>query len=456
MPHGGGGGSAGGGFHGGSHGGSGSGPRYSHTYFAGARRYRYLKKDGKYEYVYMDRAPGKSDAKAVAALFTIIIVMLVFCCAAVVYEGFTPPSKLKGHYEEPDSHIMGYDYLDSTDDLEDSLREFEEKTGICPIVFAVYNEDWADYHDLEDYAYDLYVDNYVDEEHFVVVYSIAQNDPGDWYWETMIGDDTDSILTDSNVEHFGKSLQRRIGDGTAPGSCLAEEFHDAADYMMEPSTIGDVLPALVFMLLIIGFLGFAMVSAISRYSRKYERVDKQGNPVDDLDDMVTATEEPFNSEPVLKTKKAAGSVVIAVSILALIPFLIFGIRLLVKGLETVSEGNSNSPIVMGMAILWNAVIVCVLISIIRKCIKDKKKNSEDVEVSEAKRESEKNAQRAAPSSVSQYPMPEETDKPADGKMNAFEKAQVYDETLLDAALNRESHVDYDDDDYDRMRKDGYE
>ena len=79
-----------------------------------------------------------------------------------------------------------------------------------------------------------------------------------------------------------------------------------------------------------------------------------------------------------------------------------------------------------------------------------------MEVSEAKRESEKNAQRAAPSSVSQYPMPEETDKPADGKMNAFEKAQVYDETLLDAALNRESHVDYDDDDYDRMRKDGYE
>ena len=47
MPHSGGGGSHGGGFHGGgSRGGTGSGHHISHTYFRGAKRYRYLKSDG--------------------------------------------------------------------------------------------------------------------------------------------------------------------------------------------------------------------------------------------------------------------------------------------------------------------------------------------------------------------------------------------------------------------------
>jgi hypothetical protein len=77
-------------------------------------------------------------------------------------------------------------------------------------------------------------------------------------------------------------------------------------------------------------------------------------------------------------------------------------------------------------------------------------------VTKAKAESFKNSQRQAAPSVSQYPTPEAMDQPEEEKMNAFEKAQVYDESLIDAALNRESHVDYDDEDYERMKKDGFE
>ena len=84
MPHGGGGGSAGGGFHGGSHGGSGSGRNtISHTYFPGAKRYRYRKGNGQYDYVYMRHAPGKAEVITIVITFCAVIGLLGFSLVAI-------------------------------------------------------------------------------------------------------------------------------------------------------------------------------------------------------------------------------------------------------------------------------------------------------------------------------------------------------------------------------------
>ena len=453
MPHGGGGGSAGGGFHGGSHGGSGSRSNtISHTYFPGAKRYRYRKGNGQYDYVYMRHAPGKAEIITIVITFCAVIGLLGFSLVAIMLSDKIAPEKLKGSYVSPDSHIEGYEYLDNTEDLEEALEDFEDLTGVCPVVYAVYNDDWEDYKDLEDYAYDLYVDNYDDEEHFMIVYSIDPEDAGDWYWESMIGDDTDDILTDSKVEKFGKALQKKLASGTEPGLALTETFEDSLDYIMAaPADSGDkgVPPVMIFVIIIfIAAMGLTLV----QYTRKYERVDENGNPIEDTDEPVIKEYTPLANP---KQQKSAGAIAIAAVAIFFVPFIMVGIKLLTQGIDELTSGSSKLPVVLIMGVIWNMVIVIGIVSVIKR-IRKANKLKEDPEVTKAKAESFKNSQRQAAPSVSQYPAPEAMDKPEEEKMNAFEKAQVYDESLIDAALNRESHVDYDDEDYERMKKDGFE
>ena len=65
------------------------------------------------------------------------------------------------------------------------------------------------YKDLEKYAYDLYVNTYDDEYHWVIIYSEPKNaDPNfnDWYFEGMQGDFTDPILSTSVTRKFNKTV----------------------------------------------------------------------------------------------------------------------------------------------------------------------------------------------------------------------------------------------------------
>ena len=454
MPHGGGGGSAGGGFHGGS--GSSSGGRgISHTYYPGSKRYRYMKSNGDYDYVYMRNVPGKSELRTSIITFVSVIGLMLFVTVMMLAEGNSSPKKIKGSYESPDTHIEGYSYLDNTEELEKNLEEFEDLTGICPIVYAVYNDDWDDYKDLEDYAYDLYVDNYSDEEHFVIVYSIDEDDAGDWYWETMVGDDTDDILTEGRLKTFGKALQKRLESGTEPGKAISETIEDSFDYIMaSPAELGEMRAPTVMMSFMIIFLVIMMVIAIKQYSRKYERVDSEGNLIDDDAEEIKEFAPLSKADP--KSMQTIKKLPFLIAILVFVPVILVGVNLLRTAVDSMNEGAESGYASLGFALVWIVISTIALISMITRYVKLNKKLSEDPEVTKAKAESLRNSQREGAPSVSPYPAPEAMDNPPEEKMNAFEKSQVYDESLIDAALNRESHVDYDDEDYNRMKKDGFE
>ncbi|MBQ2605370.1 MAG: hypothetical protein II585_00755, partial [Clostridiales bacterium] len=196
----------------------------------------------------------------------------------------------------------------------------------------------------------------------------------------------------------------------------------------------------------------AMGLTLVQYTRKYERVDENGNPIEDTDEPVIKEYTPLANP---KQQKSAGAIAMAAVAILFVPFIMVGIKLLVQGIDDLTSGSGKLPVVLIMGVIWNMVIVIGIISVIKR-IRKANKLKEDPEVTKAKAESFKNSQRQAAPSVSQYPAPEAMDKPEEEKMNAFEKAQVYDESLIDAALNRESHVDYDDEDYERMKKDGFE
>lgn len=111
------------------------------------------------------------------------------------------------------------DYLTDAEeaDLLETFTAFRDKTGIACDLVTCRNEDWQNnYDNMEPYAYDLYVNRWSDESHWLFVYSEPEEIPEDgfvdWYWEGMQGNDTDILLPASVVDEFTEILHRAITD----------------------------------------------------------------------------------------------------------------------------------------------------------------------------------------------------------------------------------------------------
>lgn len=196
MPH-----SSGGGSHsGGSHSGSGfsgsssssggsSAKHIKHTSFPGARRYVYYE-NYRPVYVYADydirkgTASGKFFSILGSAVSLLFGIMLLAMCYDKPQKMDTSPSY---HCETKDTAGV----IDDMDKVQNAIVDFYDETGIPVEIMTVNNEDWqGSYSKLEDFAYDMYVTEFDDEEHWLVVYSEpASPDPdfNDWYWEGMQG-----------------------------------------------------------------------------------------------------------------------------------------------------------------------------------------------------------------------------------------------------------------------------
>lgn len=219
MPH-----SSGGGSHsGGSHSGSGfsssssssggsSAKHIKHTSFPGARRYVYYENyHPVYVYADYDIRKGTASGKvwsiigsAVSLLFGI---MLIALCYDKPQKMDTSPSY---HCEIKDTAGV----IDDMDKVQNAIVDFYDETGIPVEIMTVNNEDWqGSYSKLEEFAYDMYVTEFDDEEHWLVVYSEPTSpDPdfNDWYWEGMQGDDTDNIITVDVADDFKDLMQKYL------------------------------------------------------------------------------------------------------------------------------------------------------------------------------------------------------------------------------------------------------
>ncbi len=164
--------------------------------------------------------------------------------------------------------IDAADVIDDEGELYDTLEDFADLTGIVPYVVTLNNEDWkqSNYYsyDLEDVAYDLYVDYYFgyDENHWLLVYSQPENpDPdfNDWYWEGMQGDNTDSILTDAKTGTFTSKVQRCLTAGDDFGEALVSGFDKITPGLMDSYIDFEILIVCGFMSLFIFFHCYLMV-----------------------------------------------------------------------------------------------------------------------------------------------------------------------------------------------------
>lgn len=203
----------------------------------------------------------------IALIIIIFVAKFIFAVAFSTMEGglnFGGVQKLSTDYNTTIVIKDNAKVLDKEGELKRSLEAFLDKTGVTPAVMTVNNEDWEDnYATLNDYAYDLYVNNFSDEKHWLVVYSEPQNpDPdfNDWYWEGMIGDDCGRIITDSKEDYFTDTLDKKITARSqySVSEAIIYAFNDLSGTITESK--GDVKAILpVFIFLFIIFIIFCLV-----------------------------------------------------------------------------------------------------------------------------------------------------------------------------------------------------
>ena len=281
MPHSSGGSSHRGGSHGGSHRShssrshsrsSGGGIYVAHTPrrtrsapFEGCRTFIYYK-NKKPVYVYSDYDISEAKSKLGLKIFTLIfwgiigLIIWAFIIAAFSHI----PKKLTVDYN---SAIIIEDHLgviDNEDELRASLKNFNDETGITPMILTDSNDAWeGKYNDIEEYAYTEYVGRFKDEKHWLIVYTSSVQEDGftDWYTEGMQGDDTDSILTYSETKQFNDTLYKYLlqSNKYSVGEALALTFDECTERVSKFYTYPKlVLITLGLYVLYMGFVVFCV------------------------------------------------------------------------------------------------------------------------------------------------------------------------------------------------------
>ena len=449
MPHSGGGGSHGGGSHGGSHGGSSH--RTSHTYFPGARRYRRHYSDGRPdEYFYTNGRPQKTTLSSIAFMG---IFGVVFTALMGMGMGTSIPKKLHEEYDRPDTRV--YDdagVIADEDELEEVLEEYNDTTGICPIIYTIYTEDYEEeYADLETYAYCKYVDNYSDEQHYVVVYAIPQDqvepflsrelEVPDFEFEVMMGDETDPIMTESIESTFIHNVQRNLDNGCEVGETFTSVFEAIEKKcdreLNSPFRFFKLMPILIVVL----FFAIPIVAMIKQY-RKDQNMEFEEVPLAD-DDVKTGSTSGQSVEAMIAGGGPAVKVATAISGVFIGIFVIIGLSILFGGIVTLAGGSKMGLFMIGFGALWVFITLASFISTMRNLRKRaREQNPLTAEYPKAE----------MPHAEVQHAEVPHADYPSADYPEQADTSDQQD-SFFGSILNRTSSYDDDDDD---LRRKGYE
>lgn len=238
MPHSSGGGSHSGGSHGGSRGGSSI--KTSSKAFPGAKRYLYYK-NKEPVFIY-----ANYDVKKRPKKLTLFFGFLFLFISMGLIPSFHNPERLTDDYDQTiiirdEAGVLGED----TTALYESLAKFLEETGIAPSVMTFPDEKWSkNYTSLENFAYDLYVNTFDDEKHWLIVYvkgpeadnaDFSEDNFENWAWEGMQGDLTDPILSNTETGLFNKALHKRLLQRSkyTVGEAITESFNVLTPVVMK-------------------------------------------------------------------------------------------------------------------------------------------------------------------------------------------------------------------------------
>lgn len=184
------------------------------------------------------------------------IPFIILCAVAL----FSPqePSALSMDYDTEICISDTLGVIGDPDSLYAALERFRDTTGITPCIVTVSNETWEPYYaGLDSWAFDVYVNNFSDERHWLLAYSQPELPDAafvDWYWEGVQGDETDAILTEEAADRFGLQLQKYLTNSDCTvGEALTTAFLEITPGLMEAAKPDayDIFASLLILALIV-------------------------------------------------------------------------------------------------------------------------------------------------------------------------------------------------------------
>ncbi|MCR5401834.1 MAG: hypothetical protein K6E78_09615 [Treponema sp.] len=235
--------------------------------FPGAQRYIYFENNKPvYIWANYDITKTKQSRRKVTKL----IIALLFWVLSVVLQIHNPkaldwsPEEIASAGQETIVIKDDLNLFSDTTGLSQAMSDFYEQTKIRPAIITVKEESWINNYDsLEIYAYELYVNMFEDEKHWLIVYSVPQVMEGefqDWKWEGMQGKDTDNILSVDASRFFNRHLQKYLlqKDKYSVEEALAMAFTDLNQRVMQVYiSKGSIILSILFLALIILVFLFA-------------------------------------------------------------------------------------------------------------------------------------------------------------------------------------------------------
>lgn len=266
MPHSGGGSSSSGGSH--SSGGSGgsSSPMRTNEYIPGYHRYAGYH-NGRVHYYYRreaytwDDIGGTSKRNEKKGVIIAIVVSLIL---TIVFS-LRIPSRVTNNGDTSIliKDVIGVLTTDEINSVRSSFLKFQDKTGITPALVVVDNSEWQGrFKNFETYAYNTYILSFDDEKHYLICYSDDGN--GNWYIETMVGDELGSVLTTFWEDTLNSTLYKqmiRYGN-------IADATSSAFDIITNNSNIMDVQFKLRLDMLVFAIVGCVSLVLMSKDEKR--------------------------------------------------------------------------------------------------------------------------------------------------------------------------------------------
>ena len=271
MPHASGGGSfGGGGFRSGCYGRVFLGTRY----YAGSRIRKDDPNDGTDRYLGSASLAKTNKNFARSIVITTIIALFVNFFLGVGFKLSTTKLESSEFMESVISDDAGV-IADKTE-LDGLLNEYRELTGIVPVVYTVYEEDWkaTGANSLSQYALYKYMALTSDELHFVIVYSVPKDNTSNANKIAAVqGNETDDIITTAMYWKFLGTVKLGTLKGDDPGKALCSAFSFAvkdANVKLNPTLGNKLLTLFDNIPLMISLLAFLVIYIvlITRYVKE--------------------------------------------------------------------------------------------------------------------------------------------------------------------------------------------
>ena len=269
--------------------GGGSSRRSSSQPFSGSRRYLYYQGSKPY-FVYSNYDIRRKNTMPIVEwilLFSLFFMPFMTGTAFGTFKSVNFPKRID-YFENKEFEFVIEDNLGIFKDeakLRRSMKDFYEETGIVPAVITVSNDTWnKDYKNLEKYAFDVYVNRFPDERHFLIVYSSAIKGDGfdDWFCEGMQGDYTDPVITEKRGKDFNEYLYKRLlqRETYSVDEAIADTFDEFTPVMMKVSVKNGSKFSSFLLITIILFLGSGASLAFAIFKTKVPAKYKHAVPCD--------------------------------------------------------------------------------------------------------------------------------------------------------------------------------